>query len=130
MKFIIALTLISLTIACKKREVSQIGIEISNPREGLVINFNGSTNLLYFVKAAFSSTKPLKQIEYKIINKSNNATVSSFLEDDLNNITDTNIEISEYMPSGVVSLNVALTCTATDTEGFSQSKTVNYTLIR
>ncbi len=128
MKFFIVSCLVFLLIGCKKDTASQIGIDITNPREGLIINFGGGTNRLYFVKIAISSTKDLKQIEYTIKNKANNLTISSYLEDDLQGVSNTAFEISEYMPTGNLQLNVELTCKVTDVANFVTTKTINYSL--
>ncbi len=127
-KSIISLFIIINIFSCKKNTVSNIGMDIINPKEGVIISFAGSTNRLYFVKVNISSAKALQQIEYKITNATTGAVISAYLDDDLHSITDTNLDISEYMPAGNIALNVKLVCKITDVDNFSISKTVNYSL--
>jgi hypothetical protein len=119
----------SFFLNCKKKDLPQIGLELINPKEGLIIQFNGSANRLYFIKANVSSKNAIQKIEYKITNTADQSTISAFLEDDYRGASDVNLDVSEYMPaSAAQSINASITLTVTDVTGFTQTKTVNYKL--
>lgn len=123
------IALILIAFGCKKKELSDIGIELQTPREGLVIQFNGGART-YPIRINIRSEKLLDKVEYKITNTANNSQLSAYLEDDYRNgEKDILLEITETMPAGNTAIDAKIVATVTDIAGYTQSKTANFRLV-